>query len=256
MPTLTLTEIVGEPREWAPKDNPTRKFHSWIVKDDKGQPYEINTKVGNEVKLGADEFDVTPPKPGTSFPAKLKRVQQGGAGGGRGRSPAETARIERMAAHKTAAAILGPCPLGSESDLQNYMPTFKWVTDWLVADLPASVPATSAVSPIAQRSQASTGVGSDEGRDTAASGFSSEKQEAHFRRLLKAAGGSDATVGFVTWYAKENLSPSLISEALDGLADESTRQATAKSLAVDANAWSIETGNTQPDVADLPEVAA
>lgn len=73
----------------------------------------------------------------------LKARKPGGrGGGGRGRSPAETKRIERMAAHKTAAAILGPIPEkfhgpdGEQGDLDNYLGNFKDVTDWLVRDLP------------------------------------------------------------------------------------------------------------------------
>lgn len=67
---------------------------------------------------------------------KARRPGRGG-GGGRGRSPAETKRIERMAAHKTAAAILGPIGGNlspSDEELDRYFTTFSALTDRLVED--------------------------------------------------------------------------------------------------------------------------
>jgi hypothetical protein len=63
---------------------------------------------------------------------KARRPGRGG-GGGRGRSPAETKRIERMACHKTAVQILGPI---GDADEEEYLARFKAYTDWLAADLP------------------------------------------------------------------------------------------------------------------------
>ncbi len=62
-----------------------------------------------------------------------RRPGRGGGGGSRGMSPAERARVERMAAHKVAAVVLGPLGDGS---LDDYFHTFKEITDWLVKDLP------------------------------------------------------------------------------------------------------------------------
>lgn len=160
------------------------------------------------------------------------------------------------------AVVIAHGDPGEFLDVEGYIARVNGITDALIASLDAvapppnaSVPTAASPAPSGAASGSANTEGEREGGDSAATGFASEKQEAHFRRMLKTAGGSDATVGFVTWYAKENLSPSLISEALDGLSDEATRQATAKALAVDANAWSIKTGNTQPDTSDLPEAA-
>lgn len=106
MPTLNLTEIVGEPREWAPKANPERKFKSYKVRDDQGNEYEWNRKADSPPPpLGPGEFEITPPKEGTSFPPKIKKAQSGGGFGGSRPDPERDARIARQVAFKGAVEL-------------------------------------------------------------------------------------------------------------------------------------------------------
>lgn len=145
MPTLTLTEVLGEPRQWSGKNGGTFDSYKVKAKDQQGieKVYEINVKAGNPPpKLGADEFDITPPKEGTSFPPKIKRQFSGQSGGGRGRSPEETKAIQRQHSQGMAIqfAALYPSlsPQGTTSDVGNYQNDLRWIkelTDWFEADI-------------------------------------------------------------------------------------------------------------------------
>jgi len=122
MTTITLTEVVGEPREWSPKDNPERKFKSYRVKADDGTVYEINRKPeSGPPELGPGEYQVTPSK--GDFPAKLKKVFAGGGRGGR--SPEETARIERQSARRDAIAYAAII-----AQVENRAPSLQEVDNW------------------------------------------------------------------------------------------------------------------------------
>ena len=108
MTAINLVEIVGEPRSWSPKKGPAQgqTFHSYKVKDDKGTVYEINRKPeSGPPKLGLDEYEITPPKEGTDFPPKLKKVQKGGFGGSKP-DPERDARIARQVAFKGAVELI------------------------------------------------------------------------------------------------------------------------------------------------------
>ena len=66
--------------------------------------------------------------------------------------------------------------------------------------------------------------------------FASDKQERHFARLLKDAGGSPPTVDAITFYASKALTVQQISDAIDALSGTDPKAAALK-LATDANAW-------------------
>ncbi len=106
MTQLNLTEVIGEPRPWSPKANPSVTLHSYKVKDDTGTIYEINRKPeSGPPKLGLDEYEITPAK--GDYPAKLKRVQQGGFGGqARANNPELDAKIARQVAFKGAVELV------------------------------------------------------------------------------------------------------------------------------------------------------
>lgn len=119
MTLLTLTEVLGEPREWSPKDHPERKFYSYRVKASDGSTYEINTK-GDPPKLGPDDFTITPGK--GDFPAKLKRQFGGGGGGGQNHSHGSDLPPEFWAAKDRRLARAGMMQAVVASGLCNNAP--------------------------------------------------------------------------------------------------------------------------------------
>lgn len=111
MTQLNLTEVIGEPRSWSPKANPSVTLHSYKVKDDKGTVYEINRKPeSGPPKLGLDEYEITPPKEGTDFPPKLKKVGNYGGGGGGGKSPEVQRAIQRQHSQEMAVRTVALSP--------------------------------------------------------------------------------------------------------------------------------------------------
>lgn len=137
MTLLTLTEVVGEPRTWSPKDNPERVFNSYKVKDDNGTLYEINRKASSgPPELGQGDYEITPPKEGTSFPPKIKKVFRGGGGGG-GMSPERQRAIQRQHSQEMAVRVMDlggedPQRATTREDLKNAIQ--HWA-DWFDADV-------------------------------------------------------------------------------------------------------------------------
>lgn len=273
MPTLNLTEIVGEPRTWEGKQG--GKFDSYKVKAEDGTVYEINVKHGNPPpKLGPDDFDVTPPKEGTSFPPKIKRQFSGGGGQRNAAKDAyweakEQRDIEGIArmgrAHAQEMAIRVAIGLGSYSTQPDersaeLRAVIKDWTDWFQQDVDASAPTTAspALPSVGQApGPASADQHRAEGGDSAR-GFSSDKQKRFMESLLKKAGGSPETVGTILTYCSEALTPTDVSAAIDTLNSENSEavRACAKELAKDANEWIVRDTPFPPDEADLPQVAA
>lgn len=149
MTQINLVEVLGEPRQWSGQNGGT--FDSYKVKADDGTVYEINVKGGNPPpKLGPDEFDVTPPKEGTSFPPKLKRQFSGGGGGGQRNAAKDAyweakeqrdiegiARMGRAHAQEMALRVLA-----IENPSQVNKDEIRGWIDWFQADVDAASPAS------------------------------------------------------------------------------------------------------------------
>jgi hypothetical protein len=154
MPTLTLVEIVGEPREWTAKNGPVagQLFNSYKVKDDAGTIFEINRKASSPPPdLGTADYEITPPKEGTSFPPKIKKVGTWN-GGNQSRSKDDSpgpefwaAKDKRIARAGVLQAVITGSDFGelSLNDAQGIRATVKWwneIADAVLASLDARTP--------------------------------------------------------------------------------------------------------------------
>lgn len=273
MTQINLVEVLGEPRQWSGQNGGT--FDSYKVKAEDGTVYEINVKGGNPPpKLGPDEFDVTPPKEGTSFPPKLKRQFSGGGGGGQ-RNAAKDAyweakeqrdiegvvRMGRAHAQEMALVAIRLYEDTSQAKASwtpdNFKDEIKRWTDWFQADVDAAAPTQSAPSGNAPDGMSPAVQHRAEGRDSAR-GFTSDKQKRFMQSLLEKAGGSPETVGTILTYCSETLTPTDVSAAIDTLNSDNPGavRACAKELAQEANNWIVRDTPFPADESDLPQVAA
>jgi hypothetical protein len=239
MATLTLTKVLDGPREWSPKDNPDRKFHSWTVEADDGNKFEINTKAGNEVKLGTDEFTVTPPKPGTDFPPKLKRVQQNRNGGG-GMSPERQAAVQRQHSQEMAIRMLDAFePRLDGRTAKTYLPQIKALTDWFDADVNQASPNASQ----------DGGVNPPSLPAPSSSAGPSDKQLDFLERLLQEAGVDVQDRLDIKAWAKEKLTGG--KEGTMSAAIDAVKSGTADRLITAAKAWVATQSDIPADTRDL-----
>jgi hypothetical protein len=259
MPTLTLTEVVGEPRPWSPKDHPERVFHSYRVKDDKGTVYEINRKPeSGPPKLGPDEYEITPAK--GDFPPKLKRVQQNGSGGfsGGGMSPERQRAVQRQHSQEMSLRLLTLMLAldrdrfikQMDEDAGLWSMVERW-TDKFDADV-NDVDGSGGAPPMVQSPSASSTAALSAANGSAIS----EKQLAFMDRLLREAGVDVQDRLDIGAWAKEKLtggqggSASAAIEAIKSGDDGITRLLTA------AKGW-VDTQPTVPgDERDLQPAPA
>lgn len=245
MTAITLTEIIGEPREWAPKGNPERKFNSWRVKADDGEIYEINTKAGNEVKLGTGEFDVTPGE--GDFPAKLKRVHQGGSGGfsGGGMPPERQRAIQRQHGQHMALKALELLGYESDGDWVNDQRTIAEWADWFDAD----------VNRVAGVEVGGSGSPSGSGAPAADLSIATQPQKAKTTLLLGQAGvAKDFQRAIVHAIAGNPPTKAGMSRILDVLANEDDQRALPEKVDVLLQMAGLEwgAGLPEPDTQGLP----
>ena len=102
-------------------------------------PAELNQKPETPApQVGQSIFAELQPNSNPSFPPKVKKVQQGGFGGGRGRSPEETKSIVRQHSQEMALRALTLAHAMGISlkvnDDDSFFVQVEKVTDWFEKD--------------------------------------------------------------------------------------------------------------------------
>lgn len=138
MPTLEIIEVSQPPDSWTLKNGPAagQEMHTYTVRakgPDGEQTYQINRKpTSGPPEMGADEYEITPPKPGTSFPPKIKKVYRGGGGGGGGMPPERQRAIQRQHSQEMALRLI-EIQVGGKGQVNKDELTY-WA-DWFDADV-------------------------------------------------------------------------------------------------------------------------
>ena len=133
--TYTVTELVGEPNEWAPPDKPHEKTVYWTFRaDGVDKLCNVGRKPDNPLKVG-DSFEATVKEERPNL-LKLKRVSSGGWGGGGGSKDykADPAKLRgeamRSAIHAAASYVASMAAVGRVPEDFKYQQMDPMIRHW------------------------------------------------------------------------------------------------------------------------------